>query len=25
LPNGYWVYSFPHWIIYANRGGQPKY
>lgn len=24
LPNGYWVYSFPHWIIYANRGGQPK-
>jgi hypothetical protein len=24
LPNGYWVYSYPHWIIYANRGGQPK-
>jgi hypothetical protein len=24
LPNGYWVYSFPQWIIYANRGGQPK-
>jgi len=23
LPNGYWVYSFPQWIIYANRGGQP--
>ena len=20
LPNGYWVYSFPYWIIYANRG-----
>jgi len=19
LPNGYWVYSFPYWIIYANR------
>jgi len=24
LPNGYWVYSYPHWIIYANRGGQQK-
>jgi hypothetical protein len=23
LPNGYWVYSYPHWIIYANRGA-PK-
>lgn len=20
LPNGYWVYSYPNWIIYANRG-----
>ena len=20
LPRGYWVYSFPYWIIYANRG-----
>ena len=20
LPQGYWVYSFPYWIIYANRG-----
>jgi len=19
LPNGYWVYSYPNWIIYANR------
>jgi hypothetical protein len=19
LPNGYWVYSYPYWIIYANR------
>lgn len=19
LPNGYWVYSYPQWIIYANR------
>lgn len=25
LPNGYWVYSYPHWIIYALRGGQPKH
>jgi hypothetical protein len=25
LPNGYWVYSYPHWIIYGNRGGQPKH
>jgi len=24
LPNGYWVYSTPHWIIYANRGAPPK-
>ena len=24
LPSGYWVYSFPHWIIYAIRGGAPK-
>ena len=23
LPNGYWVYSVPYWIIYANRAA-PK-
>jgi hypothetical protein len=24
LPNGYWVYSYPHWIIYAKRGAGPS-
>ncbi len=24
LPNGFWVYSYPHWIIYANRGTPAK-
>lgn len=24
LPSGYWVYSYPDWIIYAKRGAGPS-